>query len=253
MSKHETRPERSELRVVRHEIGPPKRVHIGLPLAEPAETLLGCAADLKLLDMVVLCDAALHVKACTPEDLVVAAAQRRRGAPMLRRVLSLADGRSESAWESMLRVLHVVCDVPVQPQADMFDDEVFVARGDLLITGTRTLHEYDGEEHLKRPRQRKDLSRARRLGHIGYTRRGYTSHEVRKQAVGILRDADRSLGRVHRPERVRAWHALLMDSLFTPSGTERLRRRWKLPSAAGGAAGSVAGSAAGGTAQTRGA
>ena len=30
-------------------------------------------------------------------------------------------------------------------------------------------------------------------------------------------------------ERVRAWHALLAESLFTPSGTELLRARWGLP------------------------
>jgi hypothetical protein len=59
-------------------------------------------------------------------------------------------------------------------------------------------------------------------------RRGYTSHEVLWQAVGILRDIDASLGRPHRPERIRAWHAMLLDSLFTPSGTARLRARWGL-------------------------
>jgi hypothetical protein len=52
---------------------------------------------------------------------------------------------------------------------------------------------------------------------------------VLHQAVGILRDADRSLGRPHDPRRIRTWHRLLAESLFTPAGTELLRRRWGLP------------------------
>jgi hypothetical protein len=64
---------------------------------------------------------------------------------------------------------------------------------------------------------------------VVWTRRGYTDVEVLHQAVSILRDADRSLGRPHRPERVRAWHALLTDSLFSPSGMALARRRWGLP------------------------
>jgi hypothetical protein len=147
--------------------------------------------------------------------------------PRCRRAVRLADGRSESAWESMLRMLHIACGIPVEPQFEVYDEHgQFVARGDLLIKGTSTLHEYDGDEHLDRHRQRKDLGRQRRIGHVEWTRRGYTSHEVLKQAVTILRDADVSLGRPHRPKRVRAWHALLAGSLFTPSGTERLRGRW---------------------------
>jgi hypothetical protein len=168
--------------------------------------------------------------ACTPADVQALAAGRRRGAPMLRRAIRLADGRSESAWESMLRMLHIACHIPVEPQFEVYDGQgLFVARGDLRIKGTTTLHEYDGDEHLKRHRQRKDLGRQRRIGHVNWTRRAYTSHEVLKQAVSILRDADASLGRPHRPERVRHWHALLAGSLFTPSGTERLRARWGMP------------------------
>ncbi len=49
--------------------------------------------------------------------------------------------------------------------------------------------------------------------------------DVLTQGVGILRDADASLGRPHRPERIRAWHVLLGQSLFTPAGTARLRTR----------------------------
>jgi hypothetical protein len=130
----------------------------------------------------------------------------------------------------LLRVLHVICGVPVDPQYEVFDnDGAFVARGDLWIVGTRTVHEYDGGEHLKRPRQRKDLRRARGLSNIGWVRRGYTSVEVLSQAATILREADLALGRPHRPERTRAWYALLSESLYTPSGTTLFRQRIGLP------------------------
>ena len=198
-------------------------------------------SHLGLLDMVVLTDAALRMSSCTRDELSDLAGRPRRGAPMLRRALALADERAESAWESMLRMLHVACDVPVEPQHEVFDEAgLFLARADLWIIGTRTLHEYDGGAHLTRPRQREDLRRGRGLGNSQWLRRGYTSHEVLKQAVGVLRDADLSLGRVHDPRRIRAWHALLADSLFTAGGTEALRRRWRLPSTGTGGDRSVA-------------
>lgn len=230
MSQDESRPQRAALRVSRHPV-PPRAVHVdGVPLAEPAEVLLACARELRLLDLTVLVDAALQLGWCTQDDVLAAANLRRRGAPMLRKALRVADGRSESPWETLLRMLHRACDVPVEPQHEIFDDAGgFVARGDLWIKGTRTLHEYDGGVHLTRPRQREDLRRLRGIGHIDWTRRGYTSHEVLHRAVTILRDADKSLGRAHRPERIRAWHALLAESLFTASGTERLRSRLRLP------------------------
>ena len=226
MGRDESRPQRPELRIARLMTAPEIVFLDGVPLAVVAEVLLACAVHLGLLDLVALCDAALHLKLCTLLDVQAVARLRRRGAPMLRRALRYVDGRSESIWETLLRMLHVVCDVPVEPQAVITaEDGSFVARGDLRIIGTRTLHEYDGGDHLLRQQQRKDLKRNRRLDHVDFTRRGYTSHEVLAQGITILRDADAALGRPHRPERIRKWHALLADSLFTPSGSERFLRR----------------------------
>jgi hypothetical protein len=72
----------------------------------------------------------------TLTELKIAANQRRRGAPRLRQVIPLLDKRSESAWESVMRVLHVAADIPVEPQHEIFDEYGrFVARVDLLIKG----------------------------------------------------------------------------------------------------------------------
>ena len=132
-------------------------------------------------------------------------------------------------------MLHEVCDVQVEPQFVLKDETGgFVARGDLRLSGTTTLHEYDGGEHRNKTRHRTALARERRIGNLVWTRRGYTSTEVLHQGVSILRDADLSLGREHRPERIRAWHALLAESMFTPGGMARVCDRWGIDPTVGG-------------------
>lgn len=222
-----TAPRRAGLRVVRHTRAIPSVPVRGLPTLPVAETILSCARDLALLDLVVLVDSALHKRLCTRAELDAAASLRRRGAPLLRRALRLSDPRSESPYETLLRLLHVVCEVAVEPQHEVFHDGRFVARGDLWIVGSRTLHEYDGGHHLARSQQRRDLRRARELGDAGWNRRGYVLEDVLHQGPTILRDADVALGRPHEPERIRAWTGLLLDSAFSLAGRHRLLRRWR--------------------------
>ncbi len=228
-------PRRPGLVVTRHRVPPVAETVRGLRLTEPAESLLACARVLSSLDLTVVVDAALSRGAVTLEEVAAVSATRRRGAPRLRRSLSWADGRSESPWETLLRALHRTVGVAVVPQHEVFDDEgLFVARGDLWIRGTRVLHEYDGGEHLTRARQRRDLARSRRLAAARWLRRGYTAVDVMSRAGGILRDADAALGRPHRPDRIRAWHAELRESAFTPPGQARLRSHLGLDGATDG-------------------
>lgn len=224
----EPRPRRPGLVVCRHTQRIDWDPVAGLRVATPPEILLASARDLGLLDLVVLADAALSLGHCTLNDLRQAAAQRRRGAPALRRALPYVDARSESAWESVLRLLFLVCDVPVQAQYDVRDrDGIVRARADLRILGTRRLPEYDGEVHRDPRRHAQDLIRDRLLLRLGWQRLGYTSGVLLHNAGSVLREADEALGRVNRPERVRIWHQLLVRSLFTPAGAARLRARWE--------------------------
>ena len=221
----ENRPRRRGLVVLRPKTTPESFLVNGVRCATAPEIILACARDLEILDLVVIIDSALHAGDCTVAELQLLAVTRRRGAPRLRLALAMCDARSESAWETLLRILHVVCGIRVEPQHEVFDETgLFVARGDLWLVGTRTLHEYDGGEHLKR---------ARRVGTADWVRQGYTSEDVLHQATSILRDADQAVGRVHEPSRVRAWHRLLRDSLFSPAGTARLRRRLGLATETG--------------------
>lgn len=214
---------RPGLDVCRHHAVPRWERVDGVRVATPAETLLALARDLSLLDVVVIGDGALHRRDVTVAQLRLVAAQRRRGAPNLRRAIPLMDGRAESIYEGLLRMLHVAGGVEVEPQSVVRDElGEFVARADLRLVGTTRLAEYDGGDHLERKRQRSDLRRSGRLADAGYERRGYTQEDVLYGAAGILRDADRALGREHDSRRLDAWHGLLRQSVFTSAGQQRL-------------------------------
>ncbi|CAM3622493.1 hypothetical protein [Nocardioides zeicaulis] len=191
----------------------------GLRCAVAAETLLACGRWLGLVDLVVLVDCALHLRQVTRAEIGEVARPRRPGAKRLREALALADERSESVYETLLRLLHVVCDVAVEPQHPVADpDGVVIATVDLWVCGTSSVHEFDGDEHEKAARRVKDRRRDRRLDRAGFVRRGYTAGDVLRRPVTVLEDADRALGRPHEPGRVREWTALLRDSVFTSAG-----------------------------------
>lgn len=196
---------RRGLAVCRHDVLPRWELVEGVRSTLPAEVLLACARDLGLLDLVVIGDAALHAGDLTRADLLMASRQRRRGAPALRRAIPLMDGRAESIYEGLLRMLHHVCDVPVEPQYIVRGPTGdVVARADLRIVGTTRLPEYDGGHHLDRRQQRRDLQRTHRISDAGFDRRGYTKDDVELAAIRVLRDADLALGRPHEPARINA-------------------------------------------------
>ena len=226
MAKHETRPKRPELVVMRH-TKPISTVHrSGLVVATSDEALLTCARDLSLLDLVVLGDSALHQGLVTRDRLLASSSRPRWGAARLNRAVAWMDGRSESPWESLLRVFHRLCGIPVVPQHEVLDgDGRFVARGDLRIVGTRMLHEYDGAGHRDRRTHRQDLDRDRRLLATQWQRRGYTSVDLLQRPEGILRDADQTLGRRTRVDRIDPWLEVLGESLFHEAGRARFAAR----------------------------
>ena len=219
LGKDDPRPMRDGVHTSRHIRPVPYVLVRGLRVAVLPEALTAAARWVGVVDLVAMIDAALYLKLVDLKDLEVMSRSRRPGSRRLRTALALVDGRAESLWESLLRMLHVVCDIEVEPQWPLTDaDGILVARADLWVVGTTALHEYDGDEHEKAPRRVVDRRRERRVDREGYVRRGYTSGDVIHRAVTILEDADRSVGRPHDPSRIREWHRLLKDSLFTPAG-----------------------------------
>jgi hypothetical protein len=220
-------PERAGLLVCRHPQPVPADTIHGLRITNGAETLLAAARDLGVLDLVILGDSALRRGDCTLEDLRATAAQRRRGAPRLRAVLPLLDDRSESPWESVMRVLYLAAEINVEPQRKIYDQRGrFVARADLWLVGTRRIHEYDGDGHRDRQVHRSDLARDRRLVEIDCQRMGFTSTQLLHEGASIIASADRVFDRRWDPRRLARWEALLDDSLFRPAGRARALSHW---------------------------
>jgi very-short-patch-repair endonuclease len=200
----------------------------GVLVASASETLLAAARDLGLLDLVLMADSALRLGHCTIADLADAAEHRRRGARRLREVLPLLDSRSESPWESVMRVLHRVADIEVEPQRHLLDAAGrFVARADLWLVGTRRIHEYDGEVHRDLATHRKDLDRDRRLVEAGWQRCGFTAAELLRDGGRIIAAVDTLLDRSWEPGRAACWQALVDDSLYGEIGRARVAERWR--------------------------
>src|SRR4029450_5384981 len=214
MLNDDPRPRRSGLLVCRHTQPFPLNLVNGLRVTTAGETILAAARDLGVLDLVILGDSALRLRHCTLTDLEITARQRRRGAPLLRRVIPLLGARSESAWESIMRALHRAAEIPVTPQQEIFDERGrFIARADLRIDGTQQIHEYDGERHRDAEVHELDLERDRALLADRWERHGFTSKHLRRDGAAIIADADRLLGRSWSARRLAAWQGLLDYSL----------------------------------------
>ena len=203
---------RPGLAVSRHRDPLERTVVGGLAVTSPRDTLLTCAADLGLLDLVVLADAALS-RGVARDDLLPVR-PRQPGGVLVRAALRLADPRAESPWESVLRMLHLTADVAVRAQHVVTHEGQFVARADLWIEGTRTLPEYDGAVHRDPEQHRADLDRDRALARAGWRRNGYTAREVVRRPHVVVRDADEALDRAWDPLRVRRWQIRLAASML---------------------------------------
>lgn len=220
------KPQRPGLRILRTEATGASTTKDGLRIAGITDVLLALCRDLSELDSLVAVDSALHLGLVDMHQLREVCSRRRRGVVRLRRVVKLADARSESPWETLLREFHRSVGAAVTPQYEVRDtDGLLIARGDLRLDGLSVLHEYDGGHHLEVDRQRNDLRRARRLLAAGWDRRGYTSQDLVHRAASVLRDIDQSLGRAHDPSRVRHWHDALRQSGFTVAGRAALATR----------------------------
>lgn len=221
------RPERRGMYVARSRarMTAPELLH-SLPVVAPALMIGQLAEDLAVLDLVVAIDCALQTRLCSLAQIEAAIHPRQRGLPRLRRALSLADGRSESAWESILRVLYTLCGIPVEPQFVVLDSHgEFVARGDLRLGSVRRINEYDGAGHRTAQQHRRDLARDKALARIEWERFGYTAEDILVRPVTIIRDAEMGLGLPHQQDRVRGWWPVFRQSSLCAAGTARLTAR----------------------------
>jgi hypothetical protein len=172
-------------------------------------------------------DSALRLGDIDIERMEVILASRRPGVRQLRKAWLLANGKAESAGESVLRTFHEAIEVAVEPQVEVFDDAgLFLGRVDLLVSGSRLVHEYDGEHHRTKAQQRTDLRRSRGL-EPSYTRHGFTLDDLLNHPATVMHEIDRTLGRVHQNSRLRRWRAMVDNSMYTPSCRQRMLNRWQ--------------------------
>ena len=200
----------------------------GLPVEEAEEILLRLARDLGLLDMVIVIDSALRMGDVDPVRMERLLRTRRPGVKMLRTAYRMANPLSESGGETVLRVFHEAIDVPVQAQVDLFDDHGnLIGRVDLLVTGTTEAHEYDGEHHRDKDQHRVDMRRERGWAGSPYTRSGFALDDLLNHPAVVMHEIDRALDRRHRVRRLRRWHTIVENSLYSEAGRERLMNRWR--------------------------
>ncbi|HEX6148375.1 hypothetical protein [Nocardioides sp.] len=197
----------------------------GLPVDSAPEILLRAARDLAHLDLVILTDAARRRRDVTTAEITGVMATSRPGVVALRRAWEASTDKSDSAWETCLRLFHEAIDVPVRPQAPLTDGEQH-ALADLLIVGTPFVQEYDGAVHRQKRQHHRDLRRERFLAGTPYERRGYTKGDLLIRDLETLKEIDRLIGRAHDPRRLRTWRLMVAASCLSQAGRDRVSNRW---------------------------
>ena len=150
----------------------------------PATPALRTAVDLggrnPLKEAVVAVDLFLHAELVSLDELRshVAGHPGAWGIGRLRRVVDLAEPKSESAMESRLRLVIVMAGLPKpEVQIDVRDDRGhFLGRPDLLYPRHRLAIEYDGGTH--RDRMVEDNRRQNGLVGAGYRLLRFTAADV---------------------------------------------------------------------------
>lgn len=131
----------------------------GLPLSSPVDTWAECAELMGTDDLIVMGDGLLRRRgpACAIDELATAVRRRRgrRGASRLRAALPHLRAGTDSARETMLRLLLTRAGLP-EPlvNAELRDSAGHViAHGDLVWPDERLVVEYDGRQHAEDPAQ----------------------------------------------------------------------------------------------------
>jgi len=126
----------------------------GLPTTSALRTVVDLGGRDSLTEGVVAADLFLHAKLVTVAELHTYIAEHPgvKGIARLRRVVELAEPKTESAMETRLRMLLVLAGLPrPEAQPSIHDDEGrFLGRPDLLYRLHGLAIEYDGGTHRDR-------------------------------------------------------------------------------------------------------
>jgi hypothetical protein len=148
----------------------------GVPVTSPARTWIDLAERLSMPDLIAAGDSVLRMSTTASElDLMVRRARGRRGVVRARAALPLLNARSRSRPESHLRYALVSSGLP-EPNVNLAiysDIGEWLAEPDLSYDEARLALEYNGADHAKVKRMRRDITRE-----IDVKRRGKWRVEV---------------------------------------------------------------------------
>jgi hypothetical protein len=172
----------------------------GIPVTTAEDTFVDLAAELDLVDLVVLGDSLVRRRRTTPERLAAAAARLAgRRARLARRAAGIVRAGVDSPMESRLRMLLVLAGLPEPVVNHIEYDEWgrWVRRYDLSWPALRVAVEYDGRQHAESQRQwERDVERREELDLDGW-------RIVVVLAKGVYREPERTLERVVTALRAR--------------------------------------------------
>ncbi|SOD94474.1 Protein of unknown function [Blastococcus haudaquaticus] len=167
-----------------------------LPVTTPARTWRDLAGVLQPPALLAVTDQLLD-GLCTRAELERQMARRPkgRGCARARAVLPIADRRSESPMESVLRwLIHEAGSPMPDLQVDVHSDGgSFVGRADFLWRDRRVLVEFDGDHHRERSTFVKDLRRQNGLVAAGWTILRFSSADVVGRPAYVIATIRRAL------------------------------------------------------------
>ncbi|MFJ8577087.1 endonuclease domain-containing protein [Micromonospora sp. NPDC093277] len=179
--------------VVAHESVLPVPVSVeiaGVPCAPAARCAVDLARVLRRMDALPLLDLCLRSGASGVDELRAEVARHGglRGVGQARKLIGLADARSECRQESQLRLLLIDGGLPApEPQLWVRDqDGVPLFRLDLGYRERRIGIEYDGLSHLDPDRLRHDRSRMNWLAANDWRMRYFTAADLYRRPHHIL-------------------------------------------------------------------
>lgn len=152
-----------------------------VPTTSPARTWRDLAAILESPALLAVTDQLLD-GLCTEQDLrdQLRARPKGRGCARARTVLPVADARSESPMESVVRWLILEAGLPRPVLQHVVRDAlgVILARADFAWPERRVIVEFDGDVHRQRDVFVKDLRRQNALVAAGWTVLRFTSADI---------------------------------------------------------------------------
>ncbi|HEY1531447.1 MAG TPA: hypothetical protein VGF80_11565 [Galbitalea sp.] len=188
-----------------HQAHERKSVLVGVvPLSDPLDAWLECAALLDLDDLVIMGDSLVRRKApfTTLAQLRAAASgyRSRRGARTVAQAIPLIRANTDSARETVLRLVLARAGFP-EPEVNGIVENSLgqpIAHGDLVFREYRTIVEYEGDHHRTDERQFNiDIDRFDELAEEGW--------RAIRVSKALLRRRATLLGRVDSALRAGGW------------------------------------------------